>query len=298
MNAFNITTASHIGGREEQQDSVGHWSTSETCLVVVADGVGGRTGGRAASQTVLRCAEEHWQQCQGVMKNPEQELTEIARLANDAIHALTPDEKRSPASTLVALYIDQSRAHWIHVGDSRLYWLRPQKGNPPKELQRTRDHSVVQMLLEQDKITQEEVNTHPDKGRILKALGSSSFKGVDYSTQEYATGDTFLLCSDGYWESIATGYPILPPKPPKMAMDVYATQLVSEAVKINGATESDNTTLAIVTVNREIEPAAPASHSAESAPAKGQTLKTLLMAMLYLFIIFDIAIFIYLFILK
>lgn len=301
MHRFDITTASHPGGRQEQQDSAGHWSAPGTCLVVVADGVGGSTGGRAASQEVLRCAAEHWERCGGKMDNPELDLTEIARRANDAIHALAPGEKRSPASTLVALYLDQTRAHWVHSGDSRLYWMRPEKGNPPRELQRTRDHSVVQMLLEQGKITAGEMNTHPDKGRILKALGSSQFKGVDYACGEYAPGDTFLLCTDGYWESVAPGYSPLPPQPDGMDTGAYADQLVNEAVQINGPGDSDNTTLAIVTVvavKGGAAAVAAAPSGEEPPPAKGQTLKMMLMALLYIFILFDIIIFIYLFILK
>lgn len=290
MKTFDITTASNIGGRAEQQDSVGHWSTSETCLVIVADGVGGSTGGRAASQEVIKCAAVFWEKHNGVLENPKEALTEIARIANDAIHALSLGEKRSPASTLVALYLDQTNAHWVHCGDSRLYWLRPQRGTDPRELERTRDHSVVQMLLEQNKITQEEMNHHPDKGRILKALGSSSFKGVDYATHVYTPSDTFLLCSDGYWESISPGHSVLPPKPENMAMDVYANQLAHEAVKINGTDESDNTTLAIVTTSDLAQKTSP--------PAEGSTLKMILMAVLYLFILFDIALIVYLFILK
>jgi len=301
MRAFDITTASHTGGREEQQDSLGHWSTGETCLVIVADGVGGSRGGRAASQEVIRCAAEYWESCQGTLTNPEQQLTEIASIANTAIHNLSIGEKRSPASTIVALYLDQTNAHWVHSGDSRLYWLRPQEGSPPQELERTRDHSVVQMLLEQNKITEEEMAIHPDKGRILKALGSSSFKGVDYTAHEYMAGDTFLLCSDGYWESITPGDTILPPHPPSVTMDLYTDQLVTEAVKVNGADESDNTTLAIVTTSSAAShPPIPQNTDQRSAPPepKGQNMKMILMAMLYIFILFDIIVFIYLFVLK
>ena len=291
MKAFDIVTASHIGGRSEQQDSVGKWTSNMTCLVVVADGVGGSTGGRAASQEVIRCAAEYWKKCGEIMENPQQELTEIAHIANDAIHALSTGEKRSPASTIVALYMDQTHAHWVHCGDSRLYWLRPKKGEVSTELARTRDHSVVQMLLEQNKITPEEMANHPDKGRILKALGSRTFKGVDYSAHKYLAGDIFLLCSDGYWESIATGYSILPPKPESMTPDAHINQLAHEAVKINGVDASDNTTLAIITSLDSTEPESPARANRQQAstPAKGQSSKRILMGMLYLFILLDLS---------
>lgn len=295
MIKFDITTASHIGGRAEQQDSVGQWTTDKTCLIIVADGVGGSSGGRAASLAIIRCATSYWEQCEGIINNPQEGLTELARVANQAILNLSNNEKRSPASTVVALYVDQTHAHWIHSGDSRLYWLRPTPGTAPEELSRTLDHSVVQMLLEQNKITEAEMIHHPDKNRIFRALGSNKFNGVDYTSREYTPGDTFLLCSDGYWESITPGEPILPPKLDNITMKTYAEQLVHEATRINGTDDSDNTTLAILRTST-------AQHTArsEQSPAhtEKQPLKRVLMTILYLFIIFDIALIIYLFVLK
>ncbi|MGB0776209.1 MAG: PP2C family protein-serine/threonine phosphatase, partial [Akkermansiaceae bacterium] len=273
MQSVQVSTSIHIGGREEQQDAVGHWSNENSCLVVVADGVGGVQGGAEASSRVIASAELLWEKLNGNFPNPEKDLTHLAEAANSSIHSLETNEKRSPASTLVALYISGSQAHWVHCGDSRLYMLR--NGKP---LKITRDHSVVQMLLEQGKIEPHELNTHPDKGRILKSLGSSStFKGVDYASSEFQLGDSFLLCSDGYWESVDHGNPILPPKKPNHRMDRHLAQLVNDAVQRNGE-GSDNVTVALVSTNRPQQPPS-------TTPQTGG--KSVLLVIFYTIIILD-----------
>lgn len=289
MHTLEIATCSHTGGRDEQQDSVGKWTSDQASLIVVADGVGGNVGGAAASQAVIRCAADHWHATAGHFASPEADLTTIARQAHDAITALNPGERRSPASTMVALYITPDQAHWVHCGDSRLYWLRN-----GRELTHTRDHSVVQLLLEDGKISPGEVNSHPDKGRILKTLGASSFKGVDYGSCDYQTGDAFALCSDGYWESINPEAKVLPPKAANMALDVYAAMLVKQAVENNGP-DSDNTSLAIVFAKPD-KPNRSSQSSGTTTPGtrkNGSTLKTILTIIFYTFILLDIILIFY-----
>ncbi|MCP5536134.1 MAG: protein phosphatase 2C domain-containing protein [Akkermansiaceae bacterium] len=241
MQNIETTSFSHVGTREEQQDSVGMWSNDRSHLIVVADGVGGNVGGAAASQAAIQCAKDYWQMHDGVFPAPEDDLTAIAQLSHDAIRELHPNERRTPSSTLVALYLDTDKkeAHWVHMGDSRLYRI-----NNGKSITRTLDHSIVQLLLQQGEITEDELNSHPDKGRILKSLGASTFKGVDYDSCTYSPRDTFLLCSDGYWESLGPNDKPLPPIATGMTMEQYARKIVMDAVARNGE-KSDNTTVAI-----------------------------------------------------
>lgn len=287
MHTLEITLSSNIGGRDEQQDSVGQWSNDHASLVVVADGVGGNIGGAAASQAVIQSAKEYWNASQGLFNSPESDLTHIAKQAQNSIQSLNPNERRSPASTIVALYITQHQAHWIHCGDSRLYWLRN-----GQELSHTRDHSVVQLLLEQGKITPEEINSHPDKGRILKSLGSSRFKGVDYGSCDYQTGDAFALCTDGYWESVPPGEKILLPKPADISLDDYANMLVNQAVASNGP-DSDNTSLAIVYAQPSNNSLPPEHQKSPGANSNKSPLKSLLLIVFYSFILLDIILIIY-----
>jgi protein phosphatase len=244
MPTIQTASFSHIGGRDEQQDAVHIFSTEHTLLLVVADGVGGNVGGAAASQAAIAEASNFWKQSNGIFDNPKDDLTTIAKNAHDSIRELAPNERRSPSSTLVMLYLDKEtqQAHWVHCGDSRLYRIRNSE-----IITQTRDHSIVQLLLEQGEITEDERNKHPDKGRILKSLGASKFKGVDYDSCQYEERDAFLLCSDGYWESLEPQMPTLPLKPTSQSLEAYTKQIVSDAVHRNGE-DGDNTTVAIAYV--------------------------------------------------
>ena len=238
MTKSKIAIASHVGGRDEQQDSAKSWSTSSTHLIVVADGVGGIRGGAAASAKVIQCADDLWNEYEGKFPDPKDDLTRLARTAHESIAALGSEEKRAPASTIVALYLDGDQAHWVHCGDSRLYLFRGRE-----KISVTYDHSVVQMLVDQGKLKASELNSHPDKGRLLKSLGASSFKGVDYNTSKVTANDRFWLCSDGYWESSSDNDLLFPPISRNDHFQEDLDHLVKKATDRNGP-ESDNTTLA------------------------------------------------------
>lgn len=245
MKSAEIFTFSHQGGRPEQQDAVENWSNNKALLTVLADGVGGNIGGAAASQAVIVSANIVWNSTKGYFSDPESKLKVIAKDAHDNIRNLNPRERRSPATTIVALYICGDRAHWIHCGDSRLYRLRG-----GKIVEKTRDHSIVQILLEKGEISPEQVNTHPDKSRILRTLGSNTYKGVEYGSASCEDGDIFLLCSDGYWESVPHSSPILPTRPTSQLLQDFTTDCVKQAVERNGP-KSDNTTLALIAFNHQ-----------------------------------------------
>lgn len=297
MPIFQAVSSDHIGGRAEQQDAVAFWTNDHACLAVVADGVGGNAGGEAASQCAIESAAKHWKKFGGTFDSPKEQLTSIAEDANQAIVDLAKNLKRNPASTLVALYVDQDTAHWVHCGDSRLYWLRDPKKAGGKEMRRTCDHSVVQMLLDQNKITEAELSTHPDKGRILKALGSIPFKGLDYFSTSYQAGDTFLLCTDGYWESIPEGQAVLPVKSENMSLQMYANRMVGQAVKNNGP-ESDNTSLVIVHTTEGTKKEIAETPTQGKSASSNKGLKNILLIFFCLFILFDILLILYLFVLK
>lgn len=244
MLSIKTATVSLIGGRDEQQDAVASWTSDNSCLIVLADGVGGNIGGAAAASAVIDAAAEIWDSSKGDFTSPEEQLTDIAKAAHEKICALSPNERRSPACTIVALYMDETSAHWIHCGDSRLYRI-----NNQKVLSQTRDHSVIQLLFEQGEVTLEELNNHPDKNRILKSLGASSFKGVDYDFCSLLPGDEFLLCSDGYWESLQADAPIYPPCPENSSISDHLEQLAMQAVENNGP-NGDNTTIAFASLKQ------------------------------------------------
>jgi len=188
-----------IGGRNEQQDSclVLIGGNAESTLAVVADGAGGHQGGRDASQKVVEVARRIFHSRGGKLDDPEAALEDLCRESHDAINALGPDPKHAPRSTVAALYLCPGKAAWVHVGDSRLYRLRDRR-----IAEKTRDHTMAQILLDQGEIKDSEVGAHPDRVKLLKALGGEDPVKPSLGSANLAEGDRFLLCSDGFWENL------------------------------------------------------------------------------------------------
>jgi PPM family protein phosphatase len=197
---MEIATVAHIGGRNEQQDSVTTFSNGKTHLLVVADGMGGHKGGSLASTIVLLSAQNAWKKYQQGKKvtAPDQFLQYICELAHHNINKLGKKHQISPRSTCVLVYIDGKQAWWTHIGDSRLYHF-----SSKKLLYRTRDHSVVQLLVDLGRITEEEMATHPDQGRLLKGLGGDEPIKPEFGKASLHAGDSLVLCSDGFWEHVS-----------------------------------------------------------------------------------------------
>ncbi len=159
-------------------------------LFVVADGMGGAQAGEVASATAVRAFED------GLPGgSPGAALVALIERANREIH----DRSRSDAhmagmgTTLTAAYLAEDDAVVIaHVGDSRCYLLR---GGNLQQL--TRDHSLVDELLRQGKLTPEQAETHPQRSVITRALGPEPDVAVDVQAYPARAGDVFLLCSDG-----------------------------------------------------------------------------------------------------
>ncbi len=183
------------GARQEQQDAVGIAGKGSCLLAVLCDGAGGHQGGRQASQAAVRTAGEALERAGGKFADPASALQQICGDAHKAICGMGENPKRSPRSTMVLLYLGGGMAHWAHIGDSRLYRLQ---GGEIRE--RTKDHSMVEVLFQQGEVAEEEMGTHPDQGRLLRALGGEEEPRVSLGSAVFGAGDAFLLCSDGFWE--------------------------------------------------------------------------------------------------
>ena len=165
-------------------------------LFVVADGMGGAQAGEVAS----KIAVEVFEQGLGDTAAPETDLAARAGAANARIHELSHSsaEHAGMGTTLTAAYVAPAEVAIAHVGDSRAYRLRE------GELSRlTDDHSLVDELMRQGKITPEEAVDHPQRSVITRALGPEP--AVEIDTRSYAAraGDVYLLCSDGLTTMLA-----------------------------------------------------------------------------------------------
>ena len=159
-------------------------------LFVVADGMGGAQAGEVAS----KLAVEEFHEALPDEGSAEARLTDRIRAANRRIYDLsrTEHELDGMGTTLTAAYLDDDHLAVAHVGDSRAYIFRD------GELARlTQDHSLVEELVRQGKLTEEQAAEHPQRSIITRALGIENDVEVDTRTYPMRAGDIVLLCSDG-----------------------------------------------------------------------------------------------------
>lgn len=240
---FIATHASEKGPRQEQQDAVGVASRKGCLLAVVCDGAGGHLGGSKASRLAVEVALEAFAKAGGQFDDPKSALLGICVDAHKEILKLGETPKLAPRSTIAILYLDGKKMHRVHVGDSRIYQLRS-----GKIIERTRDHTMVQILLEQGEITESEMGVHPDQGRLLRALGTDEELRPVYETSDLAVKDAFLLCTDGFWERIH-------PDEIEELLQMAPTQdrlneAVAKAIKRNGP-KGDNVSIMAVYPEQE-----------------------------------------------
>jgi serine/threonine protein phosphatase PrpC len=229
----------HVGGRTHQQDHLVCLTTPDLRrqFLVVADGVGGHWGGEMAAQAVIETAKNMFPASLDELASPAEFLRAFCTQAGLEIQLRAAQEGEQAYSTVVALLTDGARAYWAHVGDSRLYCFRDEI-----LLHQTQDHSLVQSLFEQGKITAEERATHPDRNKVLSALGMAS--GVQPTLGEMTlTPDLkFLLCTDGFWAQV--GVPEMPAILAATDLDFAASIWVRQAAR-RGGSQSDNIALAL-----------------------------------------------------
>jgi PPM family protein phosphatase len=159
-------------------------------LFVVADGMGGAQAGEVAS----RIAVESFHTGLTDGREPELALAELARGANARIHELSHAnaEQAGMGTTLTAVYVGEQDIAIAHVGDSRAYCLRD-----GELLRLTDDHSLVDELMRQGRLTPEEAVEHPQRSVITRALGPEGTVEVDTRSFRARADDVYLLCSDG-----------------------------------------------------------------------------------------------------
>jgi serine/threonine protein phosphatase PrpC len=159
-------------------------------VFAVADGMGGAQAGEVASQIAV----EAFKRGLPGTGSPEDQLATAAREANGRIHELsrTDRERAGMGTTLTAAYVGEEEVSLAHVGDSRAYLMR---GGELRRL--TRDHSLVQALIDQGKLSEADAAEHPQRSIITRALGPEARVEVDTYTLRGQDGDVVLLCSDG-----------------------------------------------------------------------------------------------------
>jgi serine/threonine protein phosphatase PrpC len=198
---IELAILSRPGGREYNEDACGHWHSGDHLCCVVADGAGGHGGGDIAARLAVRHIIEQF--AAAPLATPEQVNDLLVGTNAEVIrHRADGEAQRQMHSTVVGLFIDLDRgeALWGHAGDSRLYVFRD-----GAMLAHTRDHSLVQSLVEAGVLTPDQMRTHPRRSELHSALGTEA-EDLRVTTLtrpwQLLAGDVFLLCTDGLWEYV------------------------------------------------------------------------------------------------
>jgi serine/threonine protein phosphatase PrpC len=195
---IDACVAQHQGDRKEQQDRVAllpHPKGGGVALAVVADGMGGHTGGALAAQQVIHTAGSNFGQFSARSESPRDLLESSLNEAHMLIKASRFINEKDPHSTAVMLLLQPGKVSWAHCGDSRLYRFRGDR-----LLFRTTDHSYVETLVAKGRITPEQALVHPNRNILLTSLGGNEPPRIDYGeADDVQAGEVFVLCSDGVW---------------------------------------------------------------------------------------------------
>ena len=202
MLALEVALLSDRGGRHYNEDACGHWHSERHLCCVLADGAGGHGGGDIASRIAVQ------ELIGSFSREPSldgQALAGLVRRTNQALigQRVPGTPRQDMHSTAVCLVIDfvDHQAHWAHAGDSRMYWLRAGQVHA-----RTRDHSLVQALVDAGVLPEAQMQAHPQRSELRSALGLPAEQllvSSANSADAVQAGDVFMLCTDGLWEYIA-----------------------------------------------------------------------------------------------
>lgn len=181
--------------RSENQDYFGAYDGSpHGDLWVICDGVGGAAGGRTASTMAVEAIRSTFQS--GPHEDGISAILAAVAEANTAVYERAGEDRslRGMATTAVMLVINHGRAAVAHVGDSRAYLIRD-----GQMIQLTKDHTLVQAMIDAGNITPDQAESHPESHVITRSVGSAEQVEVEIDAEDLAVqlGDRFVLCSDG-----------------------------------------------------------------------------------------------------
>ena len=194
-----IKWISKEGGRPDNEDFYGHTRKKGITCAVVADGLGGHSGGEIASRLTVNTILREFEEEPGFSKE------HIERYINTAKDAVVDKAMNDPlllhmSSTIVVLLIKGRRAMWANVGDSRIYKLYEGSITDVSE-----DHSLAFLDFVRGSIEYNDIRTSPNQNKLISAIGVS-MDGINISEPTSAgVGSAFLRCTDGWWPSLYAG---------------------------------------------------------------------------------------------
>ena len=193
---------SALGDRQDNQDRAAVVVSEEAALMLVFDGMGGHSDGAKAAETGLAVVQDLFMEAAQPIFDPQGFLYMALSKAHDEVVTLGEDVAVDfrPRATCAVCLVQEGGAFWAHIGDSRIYQVRD--GNV---LTRSRDHSHVEVLIQEGAISEEEAQDHPMRNFVECCIGGDapvpdmSITGMKH----LEPGDVLLACSDGLWSGIS-----------------------------------------------------------------------------------------------
>lgn len=225
-----IANVSRVGARPYNEDRLGYSSTGEALFLALADGLGGHANGALAAELAVTYLVDAFRRAaQPRLPDPDVFLFRAIGKAHAVLCAYARERglEETPRTTIVACVVQDGRAWWLHVGDSRLYLLRE-----GRVVARTEDQTLVQELLATGRISAQEAEWHPQRNVLLQCLGGPVVPRLEpASSVRLRRGDVLLLCSDGFYgplsaNEIAGG---LPPDGMQAGLEALSTQAEARA---------------------------------------------------------------------
>lgn len=192
---------SALGDRQDNQDRAAVVVADNAALMMVFDGMGGHSDGARAAETGLKVIQDLFMKSKLPIFDPQGFLYSALSRAHDEVVGLGGDVAVDfrPRATCAICLVQEGGTFWAHVGDSRIYHIRNLM-----VLERSRDHSHVEVLIQEGAITEEEALDHPMRNFVECCIGGDA-PVPDMSItgkRKLAPGDVLLACSDGLWSGL------------------------------------------------------------------------------------------------
>lgn len=237
---------SETGGRLRNEDACGYWSSEGAGCWIVSDGAGGHGSGDIASRLVVTTVLQRFQTAPQVSHESAAMLLQAAQNAvmQEKFGAGQRNDMHATAAILL-IDVRQQLAVWGHVGDSRIYWFRS-----GQLVRRTRDHSLVQQMMDVGLAGGDATREHPKRSILTSAIGAAGeLSAAVTEPLRLQAGDSFLICSDGWWEHVLDDEMQAPgPETPERWLERMAGLIRARAPSGN-----DNYTAIAVEVNEADE---------------------------------------------
>ncbi len=193
---------SALGDRTDNQDRAAIVVADEAALMLVFDGMGGHADGAKAAETGLKIVQDAFMESPIPVFDPQGFLYSALSHAHDEVVSIGMDlaVDLRPRATCAICLIQEGGSYWGHIGDSRIYQMRN-----GELVSRSRDHSHVEVLIQEGAITQEEAMDHPMRNFVECCIGGDAAVPDMSITakQPLLEGDVLLACSDGLWSGMS-----------------------------------------------------------------------------------------------